>query len=334
MSDERFSIVERSYGDDEDGLSVGIANIHAAVPDVQANKDTIVRVAQTFAERGVDYALFPEFCLSGYFWEDSERCSEYMNSAVTEEHVGWIESELEPLLGKGTGTLAASGGGPGGLEGIVLNNLRHAGDGCYYNSSFVVDGNGDYLADESTYDKVFLPGIEREYTTTGRDDRLVLDTRHGRLGFTSCYDYLFSALIREYAMVDECDAIIQLASWRAEATREYAGLNVRTRHYYADLWDKVIPAASATNQVWTFACNAVGEHGITGARFCGGSGIWAPSGLCLIQASRTHEELLIVHNLDIAGARDAEQDDFDYAVDFKEIYRPLGESRGFSRQAG
>ncbi|MBA3437173.1 MAG: hypothetical protein H0U14_04165, partial [Thermoleophilaceae bacterium] len=190
MSDERFSIVERSYGDDEDGLSVGIANIHAAVPDVQANKDTIVRVAQTFAERGVDYALFPEFCLSGYFWEDAERCGEYMNSAVTEEHVGWIESELEPLLGagarpargNGTGTLAASGGGTGGLEGIVLNNLRHAGDGCYYNSSFVVDGGGDYLADESTYDKVFLPGIEREYTTTGRDDRLVLDTRHGRLG--------------------------------------------------------------------------------------------------------------------------------------------------------
>ncbi len=216
----------------------------------------------------------------------------------------------------------------------MLNNLRRADDGCYYNASFVVDGGGDYLADESTYDKVFLPGIEREYTTSGRDDRLLLDTRHGRLGFTSCYDILFSALIREYAMVDECDAIIQLASWRAEAAREYAGLNVRTPHYYADLWDTVIPAASATNQVWTFACNAVGTHGITGARFCGGSGIWAPSGLCLLQASRTHEELLIVHNIDIAGARDAEQDDFDYALDFKEIYRPLGESRGFSRQVG
>jgi len=321
MGEERFSIVERSYGDDEDGLSVGIANIHAAVPDVEANKDTIVRVAQTFAEHGVDYALFPEFCLSGYFWEDTERCREYMNSAVTEEHLGWIASELEPLVGDD------------GMDGIVLNNLRHADDGCYYNASFVIDGEGDYLADESTYDKVFLPGIEREYTTSGRDDRLLRDTPHGRFGFTSCYDILFNALLREYAMVDECDAIIQLASWRAEAAREYAGLNVRTPHYYADLWDTVIPAASATNQVWTFACNAVGEHGITGARFCGGSGIWAPSGLCLLQASRTHEELLIVHNLDVAGARDAEQDDFDYALDFKEIYRPLGESRGFSRQA-
>jgi len=322
MEDQRFSVIERTYSDDAEGLSLGIANIQATVPDVEANKDTIVRVAQIFAERGVDYALFPEFCLSGYFWEDRERCRQYMDTAVTDEHLGWIESELEPLVG------------PNGLDGIVLNNLRHASDGCYYNSSFIVDGAGDYLADESTYDKVFLPGIEREHTTSGRDDRLVLETRHGRLGFTSCYDYLFSALVREYAMVDECDAIIQLASWRTEAAREYAGLNVRTGHYYADLWDTIIPAASATNQVWTLACNAVGEHGITGARFCGGSGIWAPSGLCLLQASRTREELLIVHNLDIAGARDAEQDDFDYAVDFKEIYRPLGESRGFSRDVG
>lgn len=316
-----FPIVERSYSDD-DGLSVGIANIHASVPDVEANRDTIVRAAQTFAERGVDYALFPEFCLSGYFWEEPQACREYMDSALTDEHLDWIESELEPLLG-----------GDGGLKGIVLNNLRRAEDGCYYNSSFVVDGDGEYLADENTYEKVFLPGIEGEYTTSGRDDRLLLDTRHGRFGFTTCYDYLFSALIREYAMVDQCDAIIQLASWRSEAPREYAGLNVRTPHYYAELWDTVIPAASATNQVWTIACNAVGEHPISGARFCGGSGIWAPSGLCLLQASRMHEELLIVHNLDIAGARDAEQDDFDYAIDFKEIYRPLGESRGFSRQA-
>ena len=39
-----------------------------------------------------------------------------------------------------------------------------------------------------------------------------------------------------------------------------------------------------------------------------------------------------MHNLDIKGARAAEQDDFDYAVDFEEIYRPLENSRGFTRE--
>ena len=31
-------IAERSYSDDESRLSVGLANIHAAVPDVEANR--------------------------------------------------------------------------------------------------------------------------------------------------------------------------------------------------------------------------------------------------------------------------------------------------------
>jgi predicted amidohydrolase len=65
--------------------------------------------------------------------------------------------------------------------------------------------------------------------------------------------------------------------------------------------------------------------------FWGGSGIWAPSGMKLVQASHVDEELLIVHNLDIRGARAAERDDFDYAIDFHEIYRRLGESRAVTR---
>jgi len=63
------------------------------------------------------------------------------------------------------------------------------------------------VADESTYDKVFLPGLEREHATSGRDDRLLIDARHGRFGFTACYDHLFNALLREHAMVDECGGL-------------------------------------------------------------------------------------------------------------------------------
>ncbi len=53
-----------------------------------------------------------------------------------------------------------------------------------------------------------------------------------------------------------------------------------------------------------------------------------------MQASHVNEELLIVHNLDIQGARDSEEDEFDYSIDFKEIYRPLEDSRGFTREIG
>ena len=317
---DEFLIVQRSYGDDESKLSVGLANIHAEVPDVEANKDKILRAASIFAERGVNIAVFPELCLSGYFWDDHEDCLAYMREAVAENHADWIESELQPLLGDE-------------LEAIVLNNLTAGGQkDRFLNRTFAVGRDSDYLADENTYDKVFLPGIEKGYTESGRDDRLVLKTRHGRLGFTTCYDYLFSELLREYSMVEEVDAIVQIASWRAAGGRDYPGMNLRTDQYYGALWDSVMPASSATNQVWTIACNAVGNHGVTGIPFWGGSGIWAPSGICLIQASHVSEELVIVHNVDIQGAQESEKDDFDYAFDFKQIYRPLEDGSTFTRE--
>jgi predicted amidohydrolase len=315
-----FSVVERTYSADRSRLSVGLANISALVPDVEANKDKVLRAARIFKERGVNIAIFPEFCLSGYFWEDVDECREYIDTALTERHLDWIESELLPLV-------------EGELRGIVLNNLTEGPDGKYLNATFPIAPGYDYTHPDNVYNKVFLPGIEKIYTASGRDDRLVIDSRygHGRFGFTTCYDYLFGDLLREYALGDEVDAIVQVAAWRAAATRDYPGMNVRTDAYYGELWDSVMAASSATNQVWTIACNAVGRHGVTGVPFWGGSGVWAPSGLKLIQASHFNEELIIVHNLDIAGVRKQEKEDFDYTIDFREVYRPLENSRGFTR---
>lgn len=319
---DEFLIAERSYSDDESMLSVGLANIHADVPGIEANKDKILRAASIFAERGVNIAVFPEFCLSGYFWDARDDCLAYMHEAAIENHTDWIESELQPLLGNG-------------FEAILLNGLTAAGPADrFLNRTFAIGREPDYLADENSYDKVFLPGIEKSYTDSGRDDRLIMATRHGRLGFTTCYDILFSELLREYSTTGEVDAIVEIASWRAAGNRDYPGMNLRTDRYYGDLWDAVLPAASATNQVWTIACNAVGNHGVTGAPFWGGSGIWAPSGIKLIQASHTAEELVIVHNLDLVGGQDLERDDFDYSFDFTQIYRPLGDGSTFVRDVG
>ncbi len=315
-----FPVVERTFVDEAEGATVGLANISAAVPDVEANKAKILRVARIFKERGVNVAVFPELSMAGYFWEDEERCRPYMEAAAIENHRDWLDGELVPLLDDR-------------FRGIVLNGLSRGSEGQLFNRTFVIGGadRGDYLSSENTYDKVFLPGIEKEYTASGKDDRLVLEGQLGRFGFTTCYDCLFGDLLREYCLGDEVDAIVELASWRAAAVRDYPGLNVRTTSYYGDLWDNVLPAAAATNQVWVIACNAVGRHPISGAVFWGGSGIWAPSGMKLIQASHVDEELLIIHNLDIRGAREAERDDFDYAIDFHEIYRRLGESRAVTR---
>ncbi len=198
---DEFLIAEREFSDDESKLSIGLANIHAEVPGIEANKDKILRAATIFKERGVNIAIFPEFCLSGYFWDERDECAAYMREACTENHVDWIENELKPLLDDR-------------FRAVTLNNLRRGQGDRFFNTTFVVGGDRDYLAEEHTYDKVFVPGIEKDYTESGRDDRLMVESQFGRFGFTTCYDYLFSELLREYAVVDEVDAIVQIASWR------------------------------------------------------------------------------------------------------------------------
>ena len=304
-------------------MTIGLANIRAIVPDIEANKDKMARAIDIFKAKKVNVAIFPEFSLSGYFWEDTGTCRRYMDNAVIENHSRWIDSTLRPMLDDE-------------LRAIVFNNIRRGPAEKYYNTIFILASveDFDYLDEKNTYDKIFLPHLEKVYTETGGDDRLVIDTRWGRFGFTTCYDYLFSQLLLEYAKIDKVDAIVQLASWRSLARRDYPEMNVGSDTYYGYLWDTVMPAKSATNQVWTIACNAVGTHGVTGAHFWGGSGIWAPSGINLIQASHLNEELLIVHNVDIKGQRALEKDDFDYAVDFESIYRPIHGKRAFTRIKG
>jgi len=167
-----FLIAEREFSDDESKLSIGLANIHAEVPGIEANKDKILRAATTFKERGVNFAIFPEFCLSGYFWDQRGDCHAYMQEACTENHADWIENELKSLLDDQ-------------FRGVVLNNLRRAPGDRFYNTTFVVAGDRDYLAEENAYDKVFLPGAEKDYTESGRDDRLVVESQFGRFGFTT-----------------------------------------------------------------------------------------------------------------------------------------------------
>jgi len=313
-----FRVTERYFSNDERLMSIGIANIHAIVPDVEANKAKIVQAMEIFKERRANIAIFPEFCLSGYFWEDEKECRKYMDQAVIENHVDWVDGTLKAFLDDT-------------LRLIVLNNIRRGPTGKYLNSTYLIVKERDVLDEDAIYNKVFLPEIERTYTETGADDVLILDSRWGRLGFTTCYDICFAQLVLEYAKIDHVDAIIELASWRSFAIRDYPGMNIHTDTYYAALWDMLLPTMAATNQIWIIGCNAVGRHGITGAAFSGGSGLWSPSGLKLLQASQTNEELLIIHNVDIHGQREIERDDFNYSVDFSAIYRPVHGKRCFSR---
>lgn len=81
MKDE-FVIIERAFSYDESNLSIGLANIRAIVPDIEANKDKMASATEIFRQKGVNIAIFPEFCFSGYFWENTNEYRRYMDRAV------------------------------------------------------------------------------------------------------------------------------------------------------------------------------------------------------------------------------------------------------------
>ena len=307
MSPDPFSVRIAEYGPECGGLTVGLANIHAAVPGVASNRKKILDALRCFRGHGVQLAVFPEFSLTGYFWKDEKSCRSYMESATLAHQRAFIEESIRPLLDET-------------LQFVVLNVLREANDRIhpprFFNSTLVIgkNGNGDRV--EALYDKTFLPAIENQYETGGKGQRLVLDTPWGRLGFLTCYDLCFPALLQAYQLVDNVDAIVLQASWRGPAIRRLPVAGSANSHYYGYLWDTLVPAQAALSQSWFFAANAVGSHSISNDVFWGGSGIWAPSGLPVLRAGNHAEELIIVRHVPVTAERRRERRDFDYCADF------------------
>jgi predicted amidohydrolase len=187
--------------------------------------------------------------------------------------------------------------------------------------------------DTHIYDKTFLPGIENIYERSGQNDALVIRTPWGGFGFTTCYDMCFSQLYGSYAMEDRVDGVIELASWRGPAVRAYPMMNIRTEEYYGYQWNLMAAARAASNQIWMIGCNAVGVQHKPGYTFWGGSGLWAPSGIRLFQASTTQEQLCMLYRVDIRGEVDAEDNAFDFYDSFIKVYREIPEMRAFTRMA-
>jgi predicted amidohydrolase len=126
-------VVERTYCDDASMPTVGLANIHAVVPGIEENKAKIEHACRVFKERGVNLAVFPEFCISGYFWEDEAECWDYMDQAVTELHLDWIDGYLRPLLDDT-------------FRVIVLNNITRGKGRRFLNEELLIVHNIDVAA--------------------------------------------------------------------------------------------------------------------------------------------------------------------------------------------
>lgn len=307
-----FRIVERVFSNVEECPSILIANVHGS-PSVSSNMRKMEDIIQVAHRQGVNMVIFPELSITGYVWNSNPagEVRDLLEEGENSRIAPWLRS-IRDSLTEGTN----------GLEYVFYGNARRQGDHLY-NSTFILNRGIDFEDETYCYDKVFLPPVELPFFRQGSDRRLSIDTKWGRFGFLICYDLCFVEMPRRYAFVDEVDAIITMAAWHSEAVREYAMMNVRTDHYYGYLWDLMNASKAAYNQIWSLGANWVGVHHETREYFWGGSGIWAPSGMQILQGSNIKEELLIVRNVNIRKQRERERDEFNYRIDFENFYRSL-----------
>ncbi|SDY78026.1 carbon-nitrogen hydrolase family protein [Tindallia californiensis] len=315
MSDLRKKVVERWFSEDTKCPTIMMANITTS-SNRERNMKKIEEIIQIAHEKKVNILILPELCISGYLWETE-------NPKIIRDHLrNCSNQEIQPWLDRIRDSLDDSGKG---LEYVIFNNARPV-NGDFYNSTYFLHPVGDCNELDRIYDKIFLTPIEVPYFRRGTDRRLILDTHWGKFGFLTCYDLCFMELPRKYAMVDEVDAIITVAAWRSQAIREYAMMNVRTDNYYGYLWNLMNSSKAAYNQVWSLGVNCVGSHEVNGSLFWGGSGVWAPSGLPLLQGSNMREELLIIHHLDIANYEEKHSLEFNYRMEFNNVYKEIKET--------
>ncbi len=219
------------------------------------------------AQRGADLVLLPELWAHGAFAADA-----------------W-QQVAEPLDGPTTAAIAAAAAEIGAHVhmGSVLE--RAPGD-VLFNTAVLLAPDGGVAA---TYRKIHLFGFSEGEATqlTAGTDLVVHNGRLGPLGLATCYDLRFPELFR--AMVDRSVVAVSLvASWPDK----------RIAH-----WRLLAQARAVEDQVYVFACNAVGTH--AGVTMGGHSLVADPWGEVLAEAGTDEQVLSVEVDLgSVAGIRE------------------------------
>ncbi|MGF1663857.1 MAG: nitrilase-related carbon-nitrogen hydrolase [Kineosporiaceae bacterium] len=168
---------------------------------------------------------------------------------------------------------------------LVLPVYEQDGPGFLYNTAAVIDADGSYLG---RYRKTHIPQVrgfwEKFYFRPGNGGWPVFDTAVGRVGVYICYDRHFPE------------------GWRALGL---AGAEVvfnpsaTSRGLSSYLWQLEQPAAAVANMYYVGAINRVGVEPLGDNDFYGQSYFVDPRGQFVGEVASTHDEELVVRDLDL-----------------------------------
>jgi len=241
-------------------VTVGLAQISAG-----ENKDKNVEKGIQFLEeaskKGADIVCFPEMGFQRFFPQyrarpDFFKTAEPIPGPLTEKF-GKIAKEYKLT--------------------VILNIFEKDGNGRFYNSSPVIDKNGEllgvsrmiHIAEEPLFN-------EKYYYYPGTGGFPVYKTGKCTFGIAICYDRHYPEQMRILALKSAQIIFIPQAGITGNPIKAY---------------EIEMQASSFSNQIFTALVNRTGKE--DEMEFIGGSFITSPSGELIKRGSNTKEELLI-----------------------------------------
>ncbi|MBP1630116.1 MAG: acyltransferase [Bacteroidetes bacterium] len=170
---------------------------------------------------------------------------------------------------------------------IIASLFERRAQGLYFNTTAVIDADGEYLG---KYRKMHIPDdpgyYEKFYFTPGDTGYKVFETKFGKIGVLICWDQWYPEASRITALMGAeilfYPTAIGWAKTQDEATN--------TEQYNA--WQTIQRSHAIANGVHTVSVNRTGVEG--DMQFWGGSFVSNPFGTLLYQAPHLEEEIKVI----------------------------------------
>jgi beta-ureidopropionase len=169
---------------------------------------------------------------------------------------------------------------------LVVPIYEKVDEGTFYNTSAVIDSDGDLLG---IYRKTHIPQVEgfweKFYFRPGNLGYPVFDSAVGRIGVYICYDRHFPEGWRELGL---------------KGAKIVFNPSATTRGHSKYLWQVEQPAAAVANQYFVGAINRVGSEDLVDTDYYGSSYFVDPRGEMVGNVASDTEDEVVVRDLNMA----------------------------------
>ncbi|MDD2191372.1 MAG: carbon-nitrogen hydrolase [Bacteroidales bacterium] len=170
---------------------------------------------------------------------------------------------------------------------IIASMFEKRAQGLYFNTTAVIDADGEYLG---KYRKMHIPDdpgfYEKFYFTPGDSGYKVFDTKYGKIGVLICWDQWYPEAARITSLMGAEILFYPTAiGWDKSQDKE-----TNIEQYNA--WQTIQRSHAIANGVHVVSVNRTGIEG--DIQFWGGSFVSNPFGTILYQAPHLDQDLKVV----------------------------------------